>query len=87
VSKYHQHQAKWSKDTFLKRVEGKKGLGREPGRWGGMATYAPEPIKYFCVIRRPSSSKKPSQYVIPSQKDRRDVIWEIRNRLAVIDRL
>jgi hypothetical protein len=45
VSRYHQHQAQWKKDGFLKRMDSKNPT-REAGRWGGMAAIIHEqPVK------------------------------------------
>ncbi|KAI8914396.1 hypothetical protein EDD86DRAFT_273469 [Gorgonomyces haynaldii] len=78
VSRYHQHQMNWSKDGFLKRAD-KKQAPLHTGRWGGLVAPAPQQQR-----PRHNLAKKRTEYVVPTQKDRRDVIWEIRNRLALV---
>ncbi|KAJ3321375.1 LMBR1 domain-containing protein 2 [Boothiomyces sp. JEL0866] len=63
VSRYHQHQTQWNKDGFLKRMN--KSTVGSVGRWGGMAAVVVEE-------KKPRKINKPSDYVIPSKKDRRD---------------
>ncbi|KAL5039190.1 hypothetical protein BDV3_002577 [Batrachochytrium dendrobatidis] len=91
VARYHQHQEQWSQDKFLKRCNatntgGTHCAGSEGGsrgilsqnRWGGMRD---PPVSSQPKPRHNLAAMRPS-YVVPSEKNRRDVVWEVRNRLA-----
>jgi hypothetical protein len=90
VSKYHSLQQTWNKDHFLKRISNKQTGFREIGRWGGMATVPVEtvtkPYAFNNFRKHHNLAQKRPNYVIPSEKDRRDVIWDVRSKLAIIDR-
>ena len=77
VSRFHQHKAVWSRDDFLQRTE-HKAKAATGGRWGGSTVIPATTSK----PRHNLAALRPT-YVVPTQKDRRDVIWEIRNRMAI----
>lgn len=68
VSRFHQHQKTWSKDSFLKRVQENK--SEHPASGGSFVKLNTKPRHNYAAMR--------SNYVVPTSKPRRDIVWEIR---------
>ncbi|KAJ1341821.1 hypothetical protein BSLG_003594 [Batrachochytrium salamandrivorans] len=91
VARFHQHQAEWSRNGALKHSNGRSSsfnhcissdsspeiLSR--GRWGGMRD---PPVSSNAKVYHNLAAMRPT-YVVPSEKSRRDVVWEVRSRLAM----
>ncbi|KAI9351498.1 hypothetical protein BDR26DRAFT_851168 [Obelidium mucronatum] len=79
VAKFHAHQQRWKKDEFLARrtAKPKPTLSRDHPVFQPDVGLNPSSIK----PRHNLAAKRPS-YVIPSEKSRRDVVWEVRTKLA-----
>ena len=67
VSRFHQHQKTWSKDSFLKRSAENK--SDHPAS-GSSVRLNSKPRHNYASMR--------SNYIVPTSKPRRDVVWEIR---------
>lgn len=68
VSRFHQHQKTWSKDSFLKRAAENK--SDHPASGGSFVNINSKPRHNYASMR--------SNYVVPTSKPRKDIIWEIR---------
>ncbi|KND01131.1 uncharacterized protein SPPG_04222 [Spizellomyces punctatus DAOM BR117] len=82
VSRFHQHQAEWQRDVFLRRL-GNPGAQRPVAVVG--STKVSRPMSGGLASQRPRhnlAALRPT-YVVPTTKKRSDVVWDVRNRLAL----
>ncbi|TPX69052.1 hypothetical protein SpCBS45565_g02668 [Spizellomyces sp. 'palustris'] len=75
VSRFHQHQAEWQRDVFLRRL-GNPGGQRPVAMVGSTKVPGAQRPRHNLAALRPT-------YVVPTTKKRSDVVWDVRNRLAL----
>ncbi|KAJ3228590.1 hypothetical protein HDU78_009674, partial [Chytriomyces hyalinus] len=86
VSRFHAHQREWKRDEFLARRDAKPKPTLTKSHTRGVVApaaesgYAQHPL-HVGRQRHNLAAMRPT-YVIPSEKSRRDVVWEVRSRLA-----
>ena len=76
VTRFKQHQEQWAKDQFLKRSQAKM---EHPASGGSIIP------RTLNAPKRHNLAQMRSNYVVPTSKLRRDVVWETRTRLAHSD--
>ncbi|KAJ3415820.1 hypothetical protein HDV05_004093 [Chytridiales sp. JEL 0842] len=76
VKRFHRHQQQWSKDSFLTRQKDSKRVPLVPKtNTGEVALAFPVRPRHNLALMRPT-------YVVPTEKLRRDVVWDVRNRMS-----
>ncbi|KAI8928114.1 hypothetical protein BC831DRAFT_449881 [Entophlyctis helioformis] len=87
VARFHQHQAEWSRNGFLRRSEKRdktpQGTVMGTARWGGVAGPPLAAMGLPAKPRHNLAAMRPT-FVVPTEKTRRDVVWQVRSRLAMI---
>ncbi|ORY51306.1 hypothetical protein BCR33DRAFT_712398 [Rhizoclosmatium globosum] len=83
VARYHAIQQHWKKDEFLVRraSKPKPSLGADHPAFNAGKSLFVSPQIQPPKQRHDLASKRPT-YVIPSEKSRRDVVWEVRTKMA-----
>ncbi|KAJ3389992.1 hypothetical protein HDU84_008051 [Entophlyctis sp. JEL0112] len=81
VARFHSHQKHWQKDEFLTRISSKPKPILEKGHFAAEKVASTGNIGSVPRTRHNLAALRPT-YVVPNEKSRRDVVWEVRTRLA-----
>ncbi|KAJ3202955.1 hypothetical protein HDU82_006949, partial [Entophlyctis luteolus] len=81
VARFHSHQKHWQKDEFLTRISSKPKPILEKGHFAAEKIASTGNIGSVPRTRHNLAALRPT-YVVPNEKSRRDVVWEVRTRLA-----